>query len=144
MNIEMELNSPHSFDGDNEEIIDLEIDFLEPDTPSHQNEYENNEESLTEFMTTSDKESMPDDRNSCIKNGTIPKQSKKHEPKKQIKIMKMQTIEQIVYVHLSFFLILVELLDRIQIFKLIFAVATCVTNRLPVSGNYKNTYPVTV
>lgn len=115
INTEMELYSPNNFDDDNDKVIDLEIDFLESDAASHQNGDEIYEESLTEFPTTSDNESMLEYQNRCIKNRTISKHSVKREPKKQIKIMKMQTIEQIVYAY--HFFILVEFKeDHNQIF----------------------------
>lgn len=91
---EMDSNSSHNPDDNSEKLIELEIDLLASDTISDQNEDENIE-SLTEFLT-SDNESMPETRNNCIETRTISEQSAKTAPKQQIKIMKMDTIEQIV------------------------------------------------
>lgn len=90
-NEEIEHNSAHNFYENHEEVVELEIDYLTTDTFDADDD-ENHVDSLPELFT-SDSESMAEQKVNCVDS----EQSQKSpSPKQQVKIMKLQTIEQIV------------------------------------------------
>lgn len=114
-----------------EKVVALEIDYLELDALDLQ-QYA---ESSTEF-SVSGSESIVEENVNNTDDGTISEQSDmRYTTKPDVKVMKLQTIEKIVYVHCSFFKCQVQLKLIKYLSVLLFTGATCAMKHLTVAGN---------
>lgn len=90
---ELDSNSSHNFDDNHEKIVELEIDFLASDTHDVRYEDETSRGSSIKLLPLFN-ETTSEERGSCAEIEINSKHCEENAPKK-IKILKMQTIEQI-------------------------------------------------